>query len=545
MKWEAFHWTQSQPLAEDYNHHFTRVQELYDFNPWEEGSLQRRADWVRSSGTAQADRAALIQALKEYNHRLNQPPEALRAVEALESPDALAVVGGQQAGLFGGPLLVLYKAITILQVAKQAADQLSCPVIPVFWIAGEDHDWDEANHMYYFGHNLTLQKIRLNGRKNVRTSVSRTVVTSSDWMKALRQLDHSLMDSPHKGELLLEISNTLEDDPSLSLAFGRWMSKLFGKYGLVLTDSDDPNLRKLESPFFEKLISRNTELRSALKNGEDRVKALGYHPQVSIEENQAHLFLFHEDTGERQLLFKDGEIFTDKRGFLKYSPNHLGDLAFCSPERFSNNVMTRPLMQEFLFPVLCTVLGGAEIAYWGLTREAFHLFGMKLPILIPRAGVTLVTDSVHKWMKTHAIRKEDIMAGLEARKEEWLREQRPVDYPGHFEKVRRQFKEIYDPLLDSISAMNKGLKTLGEINMDHILKQVRYLEEKTEQAHRTKYDKAIRQWERLTQSLTPMGKPQERVLNACAFLNQYGNAWLNDLVETQLPLGGKHSVYYI
>ncbi|MDT2265779.1 bacillithiol biosynthesis BshC [Paenibacillus larvae] len=132
MKWEAFHWTQSQPLAEDYNHHFTRVQELYDFNPWEEGSLQRRADWVRSSGTAQADRAALIQALKEYNHRLNQPPEALRAVEALESPDALAVVGGQQAGLFGGPLLVLYKAITILQVAKQAADQLSCPVIPVF-----------------------------------------------------------------------------------------------------------------------------------------------------------------------------------------------------------------------------------------------------------------------------------------------------------------------------------------------------------------------------------------------------------------------------
>lgn len=165
MKWEAFHWTQSQPLAEDYNHHFTRVQELYDFNPWEEGSLQRRADWVRSSGTAQADRAALIQALKEYNHRLNQPPEALRAVEALESPDALAVVGGQQAGLFGGPLLVLYKAITILQVAKQAADQLSCPVIPVFWIAGEDHDWDEANHMYYFGHNLTCRKSGLTGGK--------------------------------------------------------------------------------------------------------------------------------------------------------------------------------------------------------------------------------------------------------------------------------------------------------------------------------------------------------------------------------------------
>ncbi|MEW9698108.1 bacillithiol biosynthesis cysteine-adding enzyme BshC [Paenibacillus sp. SI8] len=544
MQMEAFHWKKSQTLAEDYMIHGSQAKALFPYHYSDMNDWQERIDWLNRPQTAPtADRHLLMEVLKAYNERIGNSPAAFAHISALADKAALTIVGGQQAGLFGGPLLVLYKAITIIQLARQWSERLERPVVPVFWVAGEDHDFDEVNHIYSLSNTQQVEKLKVEHPTGQRTPVSRLTLQPDAWREALEALDQSLMDTEFKASLLAKLKLTTEGSGTLSDAFAKWMAVLFGEYGLVFIDSDDPALRRLEAPMFEQLVLRNEELSTSLLQSRSVVEAAGYMAQAEIAEDGANLFVIAD--GQRLLLQRDGDRFTDKKKDYTFTREQLHDVAVTSPDQLSNNVMTRPLMQEFVFPVLATVLGPGEIAYWALTKQAFELFGMKMPIIAPRLEFTLIEGTVHKHMSKYGLTVDDVLARFEEKKQEWLHSQDTLQLAERFNAVKVDFQANYAPLVESLSAINPGVQKLGETNLAKIVEQIEFLEKKASEAYKTQFDSAIRQLERIRLTILPLAKPQERVYNWCAYINRYGNDWLTTLIEKPIPVDGMHRIYYL
>lgn len=545
MKLQHIHWKHTQPLAEDYIHDYSKVQELFEYNPWESQSLQSRATWLDQQTAISAPREAVVLALEEYNLRFPNSAKVIESIHRLRQSKALVIVGGQQAGLFTGPLLVIHKAISILRAAKEAEQRLNRPVIPVFWIAGEDHDLDEVNHFHQLTPQLALEKIELDSSagQGKRAPISRLAISTEQWEQVLEKLDASLMSTDFKSHWMGKLCELSAESNTLVDLFAGMMSMLFGSEGLVLMDSDDPNLRRLEAPMFRELIIQQKSVGQALAVSKDRLVGLGYEPQADIREGNANLFVIHD--GERLLLQRHGDDYTDKSEQFRMSESELLSLVEQQPENFSNNVFTRPLMQNYLFPVLSAVLGGGEIAYWALTREAFRSVGDQMPIILPRLEFTLVEGTVQKQLVKLDLSFEDAVLRLEEKRDKWLEDQDSIGLPQMFANVKDQFDALYGPVLDAIGTINPGLRQLGDTNRQKIVEQIQFLEAKSKDAHEAQFDAAKRQYERVRQSLIPLGRKQERVYNVISYLNKYGDGWLKELLHAEFEWNGSHYAVYL
>jgi bacillithiol biosynthesis cysteine-adding enzyme BshC len=545
MKLQQIHWEQSQLLAEHYIHDYTKVQELFEYNPWATESLGERADWLDRQGAFCAPREAMVQALEQFNRRFNNTEKVIESIHRLQRNNALVVVGGQQAGLFTGPLLVIHKAISIIRAAKEAEQRLNRPVIPVFWIAGEDHDFDEVNHIRHLTSQLSVEKLELTSITNQgkRVPISRLAISTEQWERVLGLLDASLIQTDFKPCWMGKLRELCAQSHTLVDLFAGMMGLLFGSEGLVLMDSDDPNLRKLEAPFFRELIVKQQAVAQSLAVTKECLTGLGYESQAEVREGNANLFVVHD--GERLLLQRQGDYYTDKTERYRMSESELLTLTEQHPENISNNVITRPLMQNYLFPVLSTVLGAGEIAYWALTRGAFRTMGHQMPIILPRLEFTLVEGTVQKQLDKLDLTFQEAVSHLEEKREAWLAAQDSLGLTQMFTDVKSQFDALYSPLLASISTINPGLRQLGETNHQKILEQIQFLEARSKDAFEAQFDAAKRQYERIRQSLTPLGKRQERVYNIISYLNKYDDGWLKDLLNTELEWNGMHYAVYL
>jgi bacillithiol biosynthesis cysteine-adding enzyme BshC len=410
--------------------------------------------------------------------------------------------------------------------------------VPVFWIAGEDHDFDEASHVHVQSADGGVHRIRIERPQGSRVAVSRTRLTSGDWQTALAELAGSLPDTEFKPGLLESLKQHTEDSPTLSLAFARLLADWFGPEGLVLLDADDPGLRALEGPMFRRLIERNDELEEALGRGERAVTGLGLPLQAETAPGSANLFLNHEEG--RLLLAKEDGRFLNRKGHLSLERNELLGFTEEAPDRLSTNALTRPLMQDYILPVLAAVLGPSELAYWGVLRPAFETFELQMPLLIPRPSYTYLEPAVDKLLERFSLTPEQAIAEWEERKAEWLSEQDQWDLESKFRETRERFVELYAPVMATVSSLQSGLTQLSENNRDKILEQIAYLENRSLDALAKKHEASLRQWDRIRLSLAPGGKPQERVYGTLLFWNRYGSQWLAGWKEVPLDLTGSH-----
>ncbi|AZK46878.1 bacillithiol biosynthesis cysteine-adding enzyme BshC [Paenibacillus lentus] len=533
-----------QPLAESYLSDFQAVEHLFGGHPAEEGSWSARLQWLDRTEHLRAGRRELVQRLRQYNERFNPNPAVTKSLSKLGQPGTVVIVGGQQSGLFTGPLLVIYKAITIIKAAERASKQLGRDVVPVFWIAGEDHDWDEVDHTYVLSPELEVSRIRIPREDGRRGSVSYTVVKAEEWERAVRDLDQLLPDSEFKADLLGQLRDALSVSASLTEAFARLLGTWFGKYGLVLLDSADPTLRRLEVPMFEAMIRSNDELESAYHAASRDITSLGYRPQAEVAEGGANLFYIAE--GERLLLFKRGDVYTDRKGLVAFSREALIAELHRHPERFSNNVLTRPLMQDYLLPVLGSVLGNGEIAYWGLTGKAFELLELRMPLLLPRMSFTIMDDTTQKHMDKYSLSWEDVIdhTAFTRIKADWLAKQDKLQLDAQFAEMKRAFAGLYDPLIEQLGQVEKGLIKLGNTNKTKIIEQMDFLQVRVKEAMERSNEAGLRHFDRIEFTLFPQHKPQERVFNIYAYLNRYGIDWIDRLMEVPYEMMGQHRMVY-
>lgn len=544
----------NSPLFSAYIREFSHVEQFYEHNPADLSSFRERKD--RLGREYKQNRKELVRELLCYNRRLGCGSATEDNLARLDKQETLVVVTGQQAGVVTGPLYTVYKAITAIQLAGKLEAELAVPVVPVFWVASEDHDYWEINHIYtlrgvgsqakveeLWGKREPMpERLALAGYPIGRPPVG-DIPVDDQVFGFIAVLKDYLPESAHKGELLQLLTETSRASANLAEWFARLMTALLGKYGLILADPMLPGLRQLLAPFFQQAVENRAVIREALdKTGKD-LQEMGYPAAFEAEEGVTGLFTVQD--GQRlPVIHQDGRY--SPRGLaLTWEEQEMKKLVEKAPEQFSCSAFLRPVGQDVLFPTVAYVGGPGEIAYFAQLKSVYRIFGRQMPVVFPRQGYTLVEPEVERILSRQGLAIEDIYNGLNKVLAGVLQNQEGRDMGRIFSQAGEGIAREHHRLMDQLGEISTGLKELGPVNLGRIMNQLDYLEKKAHQQLRKKHRVLVNELHFAAQALFPKGKMQERAYNIFQYLSGYGRSWLDRLVEGELELGFRHRAVFL
>ena len=504
--------------------------------PLEQQSFAKRASVLQKQFYK---REALVSVIRSYMARFGVSEQAENHLQELEK-GALAIVGGQQAGVLTGPLYSVYKAITVILIANEQRRLLDMPIVPIFWIAGEDHDIEEINHTYTVV-NGDVQKRSYSKRSNKKMMASAMKIDQDMMDQLIVTVFKDFGETAYTEELLDEVLAISRDSETFTDFFASLMNRLFAKYGLLMIDSAYEPFRKFESEYFERLIEHNEEIASVVVEQEQALQQAGYGKPIEASIHNANLFYVRD--GERFLLERKDDYFVNALAHIKLSKAELLQIAKLSPEKLSNNVVTRPLMQEMTLPVLAFVGGPGELAYWATLKHAFDILELEMPIFAPRLNISIVTRKIQPLLDLHQLAFKDIIAGkVTTLKEQFIANVKNQQALSHIDGMQQALIAQYELLYARL--MNDGL-SLGKIiekNKTFHIKQFDYLKNKIDEQTLQKYDVAIRQFNTIQSEIFPNNEWQERIFNPYQLLNQYGPTFVDDLIQLPMAISPQHYV---
>jgi len=525
-------WPDGVSLADRFLSDFGAVSEFYAYDPSDPASFQRRREAL--TGAEGGDREALADALLAYNEKIGCTETTRRNIAKLRAANAAAVVTGQQAGVLTGPLYTIYKTITAILLARKWEAELGIPVVPVFWVASEDHDYSEINHIDLPDGRGGIERLTLPYTPHGKVSVGHLPALPAG-LELIEALDYAVPDSVHKAEMLDLLRRTVQVSDNLAEWCVRLMSELFGRHGLVCFDPLEPAFRAQLGGFFNRALQANQAVGAALATATGRITAKGFAPQLSLEANNTNLFLY--DAGERlPLASADGSQFWLRdRSDRSYTLAELLALAADCPDRFSPNAALRPVAQDVLFPTLAYVAGPGEIAYYAQLRDVYPVFGREMPIIYPRLSLTLLAADEAAGLARFALDPADVLAQGREAFADYLERVDPVGIDAVFDGLGQRFSAAYAELADTLSVLNPNLRPLSEGNLGRILYQVNYLRRKAKHRLRQNNRLVIREFEAILTNLQPKGEKQERVFNIFPYLIRYGAGLIDVLLGHLTP----------
>ncbi|MBJ8026728.1 bacillithiol biosynthesis cysteine-adding enzyme BshC [Bacillus cereus group sp. N21] len=525
-----------QGVVADYMKGRKEVQAFFDYPLTEDGFGRRLYD-LRDKKFFRQD---LVAHLLEYNTNLHAGDHTLRNIEALADENTYVVVGGQQAGLLTGPLYTVHKIISILQLAKEKEASLGVRVVPVFWIAGEDHDIDEINHVFVTK-NKKIKKTIFHDRHPKKASASESDLSIADCRKWIEEIFKTYPETNFTKDVLQFVEDALQNSRTYVDFFAHLIMKLFVDSGLILVDSHHPALRKLEVSFFKQILSRYKEVQMSLQEQQQLVKEQGYKPIIETKSNAVHIFMQIDE--ERVLLEEENGKFVGKDGIYSFSYEELIAEMEKSPERFSNNVVTRPLMQEYIFPTLAFIGGPGEIAYWSELQQVFHVFGFQMPPVVPRLTISYMERDIITDLHDLQLQESDpFVNDIDMLREEWLSNQIEEPIDNQFIEATEKMMDVHTSLQQFVKKIDPGLQQFAEKNERKIKEQIELLERMLKRNVEKKHEVELNKFRRLQYALRPLGAPQERVWNICYYLNQFGLDFVERVMKQSYSWNGNHHI---
>lgn len=523
-------------LYTDYLYAPERVARFYD-HKWEgvEGLARLAPEIAARAG----DRERLADALLAQNRAFGSSDLALEHIEMLRGPQTVAVVTGQQAGLFGGPLFTVYKALTAIQLAARLRDR-GVPAVPVFWIASEDHDFEEVNHVTVADRDRALRTVRLEPCGYMPDQPVGQISLCAEITQYVDAFFEALPETVFTRELRRDLAAAYAPGTGFAESFARLMARLFGPFGVVLLDPLAPALKDLASPTYVEAIRRAPEISAALVERSRELVEAGYHAQVHTSPDMMPLFIMEEN--RRTAMVQREGRFALKSGERDYAPDELLLLAEDCPTCMSPNVTLRPAVQDTLLPTVAYVGGPAEVAYFAQLQPVYHLVDRPMPVIVPRTSVTLVDHESRKSLERYAIEIEDLFEDSE----ELLRKivERALDTTTTlvFEETEQQLEANLERLRAALASVDPTLVKSLEGSRRKILYQLNKL--RTRFVHRSAERDAVlrRRLDALEAMLHPNRGLQERTLNAYTFLALAGYRFIEDLAAVMDPEGRDHQV---
>ncbi len=487
-------------------------------------------------------RKELVVHIREYMKKFSFTEEINRSLSKLEEENSVVVLGGQQAGLLTGPLYSVHKMISIIKLAGELERYLERPVVPVFWVAGEDHDIHEVNHVYKM-HNGKLVKSFTGEKYQSEKQMVSTVELDRNLISAwYKDIIASFGETDYTKHILQFIQEQLEENKTYTEFFVGIANELFKDYGLLFIDSANPDLRKIESSYFQTLIEYSDQITVNVLKQQKKLAAEGFDQTIDTKKNS--LQLFYHDGHERILLYyDDDDKDTIRAENYTFTKSGLVRLVREHPEKLSNNVITRPIMQEFLFPTIAFIAGPGEISYWAELKKAFELLGLKIPPIFPRLNITVLERQIERDMGELGLSLEDVlMSGTEEAKQSALEKLKAKEIEEAVNFARQRILAEYESVASKVIHFDKGLERIVRKNSEFVVNQLEYLRNKVEQSIMRKNETLLKKFDRIGTALHPFGNYQERCWNVFYFLNKYGMDFIKRMMELPFECNGKHFV---
>jgi bacillithiol biosynthesis cysteine-adding enzyme BshC len=486
-------------LFADYLYSFPEVSQFY---PAGEPSFEQVLETARGLSFPDDRRAAIVAALREQN-------EDSAALQKLAQPGTVAVVSGQQVGLFSGPAYTIFKALTAVKLAE-ALETEGISAVPIFWLATEDHDLAEVDHTWVFNEKGRPARISSSGLVATGGPVGVTPLTDLP----LKELRAALGELPFADEVMAKVRAAYHEGATLGGAFAAFLKDLLSGYGLLFLDPLKAGIRKLAAPFLLQTAERAPELVSALVKRSADLEAAGYHAQVLVEKDAALLFLL---SGKRRLALrrKDGK-FVSREG--EYSVNELSALG----DRLSPNALLRPVMQDFLLPTAAYVGGPAEIAYFAQGSVLYDALLKRMPVIYPRNSYTLLDARAEKLMLRNQLRLTDLLDYQERVKGKIAARMVPKDLTAEFGQIQKTVAGSLEKLQRDLEAFDPTLEAAARKSAAKILFQLEKLQRKTARETLRRDEKASFDAEYLMNLVFPHKHQQERLYSIVPFLAKHG-----------------------
>jgi bacillithiol synthase len=504
--------------------------------------LPARKDRVLSSYVT--DRQRLCAALERLNRGWGASEATLRNIRSLSQPDCLAVVSGQQAGLFTGPLYTIYKALAAVKLAE-CLTQRGVKAVPVFWIATEDHDFAEVALAEFINRDCALEKVVVPADIHKEGSPVGHVKLDQSIEEVIRTLLKALPNN----EFTDDVETLLRDAYAPGLAYGdafaRMLTALTAKHGLIVFDPLDAELKQLAAPIYSAAARNAPEIAAAIAQRSRELEEAGYHAQVTPSEDSFPLFL-HDENGARSALTRtaSGKYRTKTNG-EEYSAEALGDWALREPDRFSPNVTLRAVVQDYLLPTITYYGGAAEIAYFAQTSEVYRLLDRPVTPILHRASITMVEKHTWRALERYHLTLKDFFAGYDQVVAKVVAEYLGKETSEAFDHTTETFNSELDALQDKLRDVDPTLADALDKGRRKIRYQLDGLRTRFQRAQIGRDEALRRQLERAFDLLYPEKSLQERHINITSLLARHGR-YVVDWMFDAIDLGSKeHTIVYL
>lgn len=450
-------------------------------------------------------------------------------IALLKEPKTLAVFTGQQLGVLGGPLYTIYKTITAIKLAQHLNERYDeFNFVPVFWLEGDDHDFNEVNSVTIINEENNLATITYDDllpEGELRGSVGEIAFTEAiktfidSFQSGLRKTDFT-------DDIVSELRDIYKEGKSFKESFRRLIFNYFDQYGLIIFDPQQKEIKKLLKPIFqeellnyrqhsEKLILRSAALEET------------YHAQVKVR--PINLFMNYEKG--RYAVEPVEENFRLKNKRVKFTQEELLKLITDSPEIFSPNVILRPICQDYLFQTAFYVGGPSEVSYFSQVLPLYEEFQIPAPIIYPRSAATLIEKGVQTVFDKYKLSLNDFFLNADKIAEKVINNLSEYDTEADFAQTQKELERAIDGLKEKLTALDKTIGDSADRYKQKMINTLNEFKNKANEAQKRKYEIALRQTSKTSLAVFPNANLQERELNYYYFANKYGKSFIRILFE--------------
>ncbi len=514
--------TSFSSLFIDYVGDFEKVKKFYTWN------FRNQADWqsaVDLVAKRSVPRSEVARVLSIQNRDFHCGIKTLANIDALSNDNALAVVTGQQVGLFTGPLYTIYKTLTTLKLTEKLQKQFpDFLFVPVFWLEGEDHDYDEVGSVTLLNQANDLLTLSYEPGEKIRTGTPGAVgqIEFQESIGDLFQtLENSLPATEFRPRVMELFRVAYQKGMTFNKAFVHLMNDLLEDSGLVFLNPNDPQLKKLLSPVFRRELEQTPRTCQLVVDQSVEVEK-EYHAQ--IKPKPVNLFFFHN--AGRYLIEPKSSGFGLKNSRQQFTKDEMLKLTDEKPELFSPNVVLRPICQDSLLPTIAYVGGPGEISYFAQLKPVYAEFNIPAPVLYPRASASIIEEKVEKVFTRYQLSVSDFFRDVELVKQRVAEHSSSVKIEELFGGTGGSITETMESLRAGLVRIDPTLAGALDTARSKIDFQLEGLRQKAVAAQKRQNEVAIRQVEKAANHVFPASNFQERELNVLHFLNKYGLEFL-------------------
>jgi bacillithiol synthase len=465
-------------------------------------------------------RQAVAAILRDINESLGAGQATRENLQRLDR-GAVAVVSGQQVGLFGGPSYAFYKALSAIRVAEELT-AAGMEAVPVFWMATEDHDVDEVRHVSWFKAGK-LTRFELPPHCTGAAPVG--LVKLGAGVEEFTRKASELLAGVGGAEVAKFLQESYRANETYGSAFGKLFARVFAEQGLILLDPLDPRLHEVAAPVYRKALGDRDALSDKLLQRGKELEAAGFEPQVKVTANST--LLFHmQDSTRQPIVFSQGSF---KSGDVTWTREEVLDLAEKTPEKLSPNALLRPVVQDYLLPTVAFSAGPAEISYLAQSVVAYQHILWRMPVIFPRAAFTILDAKGDKLLQKYHLCIENIWAGPQELRKQMEGVSLPSQLAEDFDQKKALIESTLTQLGEDIRKLDTTLAGAVATAKEKMTFQLEKLREKTGRALDERAGLIAEHVEFLENLVYPNRALQSRELCFLPFLAQWGGNGLNEL----------------